>query len=110
MEDSNEGLQNDPDFLRLKALRARLSTAYSLLVLGLFTLFVAVTALFRDAMAATVFGERPFTLAMLAAFLMVTLPILLATMFLGKSDRDIEPLRAELAEKQRAERAKAQKE
>lgn len=101
MENSKTELQNDPDFLRLKALRAKLSGGFSVLVLGLFALFVVASVLFRGAMSASIFRDSPFTLAILAAFLMVVVPVLLAAIFLRKSDREIEPLRSELAEKQK---------
>lgn len=99
MEDISTGLENNPAFKRLMALRARLSTRFSLLVLGLFSLFIGASALFRETMGGTAFDGSPFTWALLAAFLMVVLPIALAKIFLGKTDRDIEPLRAELTKK-----------
>ncbi len=88
--------RDDPVFRRLTALRARLSTSYSLIVLGLFAMFMVASVLFREAMGSPLFEGSPFTLALLATFLMVVLPILLAIIFLRKTDRDIEPLRIEL--------------
>lgn len=90
-------LRDDPAFKRLTALRARLSTGYSLVVLGLFAMFMVALALFREAMGSPLFEGSPFTLALLATFLMVALPIVLAIIFLRKTNRDVEPLRAELA-------------
>lgn len=96
-------LSNEPAFKRLRALRARLSTVYSMLVLGLFALFVAASTLFPEAMTTSVADHAPFSVAMLAALLMVVLPVLLAAVFLKKTDRDIEPLRAELAKRRETE-------
>lgn len=101
-DNDDTGFSNDPAFRRLRALRARISTGYSLTVLGLFALFVAASSLYRGEMSEPLFEGAPFSLALVAAFLMIVLPIALAAAFLRKSDRDIEPLRAEIAERRKA--------
>lgn len=102
MENTNTGLENDPAFKRLAALRARLSGRYSLVVLGLFALFMLASAAFREAMGTPLFEGSPFTVALLATFLMVTLPILLAILFLRKTNSEIEPLRTEITARRNA--------
>ena len=96
--DNDGDLRKEPAFKRLQSLSRRISARYSLLVLGLFALFVIASALFRERMAASIFDGGTFTMAMLAALLLVVLPVAMATAFLRTSERDIAPLRAKLAE------------
>lgn len=101
MTQDEDNLAQDPEFVRLRALRAKLSLRYSLLVLAIFVAFVFGIFGLPDVVADRLSGESALTLALALAFLLMILPVIIAGLFLRQMDREIEPLRARLAERRR---------
>ena len=102
MTQDENNLAQDPEFVRLRALRAKLSLRYSLLVLAIFVAFVFGIFGLPDVVADRLSGGSVLTVAVVLAFLLMLLPALIARAFLRRMDREVEPLRAKLAERRRS--------
>ncbi len=102
MTQDEDNLAQDPEFIRLRALRAKLSLRYSLLVLAIFVAFVFGIFGLPDVVADRLSGESALTIAVALAFLLMILPVFIAGLFLRRMDSEIEPLRARLAERRRS--------
>lgn len=83
-------------------MRAKLSLRYSLLVLAIFAAFVFGAFGFPDVVADRLSGGSVLTVVVVLAFLLMLLPVFIAGLFLRRMDRELEPLRAKLAERRRS--------
>lgn len=102
MTQDESNLAQETEFLRLRAMRAKLSLRYSLLVLAIFAAFLIAAISFSDIFAGRLWQGSELTLIVALAFLLMLLPVFIAGLFLRRMDRDVEPLRARLAERRRS--------
>ena len=83
-------------------MRAKLSLRYSLLVLAIFVAFVFGVFGLPDAVTDRLSEGSALTVAVALAFLLMILPVIIAWIFLRQMDREVEPLRAKLAERRQS--------
>ena len=102
MTEDQDDLTHDPEFLRLKAKRGRMSLRFSLLVLAIFVTFVAAAVAFPETLSSRLSEGSELTILVVLLFFLMILPAFIAGLFMWRMDREIEPLRALLAKRRKS--------